>query len=198
MAIYDTNGASTKINSLYDHNGSSNTQIKYVYDNDNTTNRLIYSSSKTLIPGTTFSKRGNYLSETSAGPSSISIICRDNPYGSYYTAAVFTYVDVSPYKTLRMNITCHFAAYYGQGLVGIGNFDTFSTTYWPNVTNGWGWGSGIQAGKYGCSLGGQTTAIQFSVDISSLSGSKCVGLCCVATSSVQATTHISCSKIWLE
>ena len=196
MAMCDWNGsAETKFGKLMDWNGSVETRIARAYDWDGITERQIYSKLSTLYPGGTWSKRGSMLGETT-GPGQI--ICRETN-GQGDSSAVYTYVDVTSYSYLKMDIRVYFCPVYGQVLVGIGNFDSFDVYKWPSITNGWAYDAGsIKQGNYGLVYGSQDTPLHFNLDIRSLTGTKCIGLCAVSRSSVQATSHVGCTKIWLE
>lgn len=196
MSIHDNDGTSEyKFSKIHDNDGAAEYNLSKVYDNDGTAEKLLFSSSSTLYPGGTWSKRGSMLGETT-GPGQI--ICRDTQ-GVGDTSAVYTYVDVTSYSYLKMDIRVYYCAIYGQVLVGIGNFDSFDIYSWPTVTNGWAWESGsIKQGNYGLVFGAQDTPLHFNLDIRSLSGTKCIGLCAVSRSSRQATSHVGCTKIWLE
>ena len=164
------------------------------YDWNGTAASLVYSKSTTLYPGGTWYRRGTNLSETT-GPEKI--ICRDTQ-GVGDSAAVYTYVDVTSYSYLKMDIRVYFCPTYGQVKVGIGNFDSYEVTSWPIITNGWQDSTGISEGNYGLVYGDQNTPLQFNLDIRALSGTKCVGLCAIARSAFYATSHVGCTKIWLE
>ena len=176
-------------------------QIGHVRDSSNV-DRVFFNRQKTILPGTTLAKRGSYLSEVSSTSSTFSLICRDTPNANGQSAAVYTYADVTNFNTLCMDIIVNHAHAYASALVGIGNFDTFNyNTYenYPVISNGWGMGSGIRPGfPSNVITGAQTTTVQFRLDISSLSGNKCIGVCVVSRSSHDATMHVSCSKIWME
>lgn len=196
MAAYDWNGTGgSSLPVIRDWNGTSGFLIGKAYDWNGTSGSLVFSRSTTLYPGGTWSKRGSMLGETT-GPGKI--ICRDTQ-GAGETSAVYTYVDVTSYSYLKMDIRVYFCPVYGRVLVGIGNFDSFDIYKWPTVTNGWSWDSGsIKQGNYGLAYGSQDTPLHFNLDIRSLSGKKCIGLCGVSRSSAQATSHVGCTKIWLE
>ena len=187
--------ANHEMGSFVSNDGSANHYLQTFYSNDGSANHLLFSSSSTLYPGGTWSKRGSMLGETT-GPGQI--ICRDTQ-GVGDTSAVYMYVDITSYSYLKMDIRVYYCAIYGQVLVGIGNFDSFDIYSWPTVTNGWAWESGsIKQGNYGLVFGSQYTPLHFNLDIRSLSGTKCIGLCAVSRSSRQATSHVGCTKIWLE
>ena len=194
---WNFNNGSTnhEMDSFVSNDGSANHYLQTFYSNDGSANHLLFSSSSTLYPGGTWNKRGSMLGETT-GPGQI--ICRDSQ-GVGDTSAVYMYVDVTSYSYLKMDIRVYYCPIYGQVLVGIGNFDSFDIYHWPTVTNGWAWESGsIKQGNYGLVFGAQDTPLHFNLDIRSLSGTKCIGLCGVSRSSVQATSHVGCTKIWLE
>ena len=66
---------------------------------------------------------------------------------------------------------------------------------WPSVTAGWGWDAGIKPGLHNIINYAQTTALTMTANVSSLSGTKCIGVCLVARSSVQATTHVTVNSV---
>lgn len=176
--------------------GTSDHMVSSGYAKTSTTDILFYERINTLYPGGTWSKRGSMLSETT-GPDKI--ICRETN-GRGDSSAVYIYADVTKYTYLKMDIRIYFCPRNGQVLVGIGNFDSFDIYKWPTITNGWAYDQGntIKEGNYGLVYGTQNTPLHFNINIQNLTGTKCIGLCAVSRSSVQATSHVACTKIWME
>lgn len=183
-------------NKPIDWDGTASHTIKEAYDWTGSMSTLIYRAVNSLFPGIAWAVRGNDTDEINHSASSLGLICRETSL-SGGSACVYTYADVSSWTYLTMNMTCYYASPYGQGLCGIGNFDSFDVQGWPSVIAGWGWDAGIKPGLHNITYYAQTTALTMTANISSLSGTKCIGVCLVARSSVQATTHVSVNSVVL-
>ena len=68
MPIYDHNGTTnSEIGKIYDYDGTTNSQIGKIYDYDGTTERLIYTAETQIYPGASVTTRINWGSNTISG-----------------------------------------------------------------------------------------------------------------------------------
>ena len=207
MPIYDNNlSVNSRIDKIYDNNLSVNTSLSKIYDNNGTANTLVYQnkpSENIILPGTQFSQRGNTITPgTIVNSNIIKLICTETSgIGNSNTA--YTYVDLTGWAVLHMDIDVLFAHKYAFAEVGIGNFDSFdSYTNWVYIDYGWGFyvdgrNNSICPGNYGVIEGAQSTKLKFELPVSSIQGVRCVGIGTFTRSSINASTTIQVTKIWL-
>lgn len=203
MPIYDHNGTTnSEIGKIYDHDGTTNYQIGKIYDYDGTTERLIYSAEEYLVKAGVVDS--NLVGSISAGT-----------YASQYGSVTSN----SGYIRLNISTSGTFPFYNGKTI----NLSSYKTCYIKFRTKGstQGWQtSPYQAIRMGFSstkktdcnhydiisnssnfvasyTGASTSAKTISFDISSLSGSYYL-LFLVQASGGGITNYLDIYDIYLE
>lgn len=191
MALYYNNTNIPSSSNVYINNQS----CKAVYYNNN----LVWQKDESIYPGYTWYKRGSVLSETGTAPPSV--IQRPVSGNVGNDSAVYAVVNLTPWNKIYFDYSVYWVEPYSTGIVGIGNFDTYSINGgWPTVTgigwdnpintyhtdpNGQGWGNGSVSKRFTLTL-----------DVSGFQNNWAVGIFGRAGSSVQATIHLVLNKCW--
>lgn len=191
MALYYNNTNIPSSLNVYINNQSS----KAVYYNNN----LVWQKDESIYPGYTWNRRGSVLSETKTAPPTI--IQRPVSGNVGNDSAVYAVVNLTPWNKIYFDYSVYWVEPYCTGMVGIGNFDTYSINGgWPNVT-GIGWDNSINtyhADPNGQGWGNGSVSKRFTLtlDVSGFKNSWAVGIFCRASSTVQATIHLVLNKCW--
>ncbi len=162
-------------------------------------NTLVWKRDSQVYPGSTWYVRGSKTNETNTAPPTI--IEREVSGNVANDAAVYAVVNLTPYKKIYFDYSVYYVSPYAAGMVGIGNFDTYSVNgSWPNVTgigwdnsintyhtdpNGQGWGNGAVSKRFTLTL-----------DVSGFQNTWACGIFCRSSSTVQATIHLVLNKCW--
>lgn len=180
MALFYNNTQVSTTQNVYLNSQASN----QVFFNNN----LVWQKDESIYPGYTWNKRGSVLSETGTAPPSV--IQRPVSGNVGNDSAVYAVVNLTPWNKIYFDYSVHYVSPYATGMVGIGNFDTYSINGgWPVVT-GIGWDNSINTyhndpNGQGWGDGSVSKRFTLTLDVSGFQNNWAVGIFGRASSTVK-------------
>ena len=164
MPIYDNDGTTNyEIGKLYDNDGTADHQIGKVYDNNGTANSLIYEAELMIYQNGVYdSSTGGFVKYEAKNSGGFSITStylrifadRYDTVGGNTWVRTINPIDLTNFSTLTF--TAYRNSTHSSVTTTVG-FDTSTSVAWANPT-------------YNVSVGYNTTGVNYTLDVSNLSG----------------------------